>query len=239
MSGTHGATRTDELLHLLRTSPARVHTTLLAQALAGDAASQLAVAQTFLEGIGCQRDMAEALYWFQLAAHQGEPMAMNMIGRIHQNGWGVPVNVELAAVWYRESAEHASDWGMYNYACLLAHGRGVLQNRKEAFHWFRCAAEAGHARAMHFLGQYYEYGWETEPDSEAARELYRRSAEKGDYRGKCSWASVLTEEGRIEEACALLRSAIAVAPDHFAEALRSDLLQSQHPQLRALAAGSL
>ena len=88
---------------------------------------------------------------------------------------------------------------------------------------------------MHFLGQYYEHGWETAPNAELAKELYRRSAEKGDYRGQCSWASVLTEEGRIEEACALLRMAMAIAPTYFAEALRCDLSQSRHPELRALA----
>ncbi|WP_114238552.1 tetratricopeptide repeat protein [Dyella sp. C9] len=235
MSGTLGPARNDDLLHLLRTSPSRVHATLLAQALAGDAGSQLAVAQTYLEGIGCAHDAAEAMYWFQHAAHQGEPMAMNMLGRMHENGWGVPVNYELAAVWYRESAEHGSDWGMYNYAHVLANGRGMPADRAMAFHWFGRAAEAGHGRAMHFLGQYYEFGWETEPDAEMACELYRRSAAKGDYRGECSWASVLTEQGRIEEACVLLRSAIAKAPAYFVEALRSDLSQSRHPELRALA----
>lgn len=236
MSGARGAGRADELLHLLRTDPPRVHATLLAQALAGDAGSQLGVAQMYLEGIGCGRDAAEALYWFQHAAHQGDAMAMNMLGRIHENGWGMPANDELAAVWYREAAEHGSDWGMYNYAHVLANGRGVTANRSEAFHWFRRAADAGHARAMHFLGQYYEYGWETAPDTERAYALYRMSAEKGDYRGKCSWASVLTERGRIEEACALLRSAIDAAPAYFVEALRNDLRESCHPELRELAA---
>ncbi|WP_267221799.1 tetratricopeptide repeat protein [Dyella silvae] len=226
----------DEFPHLLRSAPARAHGLLLTQALIGDCASQLAVGQMYLEGIGCERDGAEARYWFQHAAHQGEPMAMNMLGRCLENGWGGAVNYELAAVWYREAAEHGSDWGMYNYAHVLANGRGIKPNRAEAFHWFGRAAEAGHGRAMHFLGQYYEHGWETAPNADLAKELYRRSAEKGDYRGQCSWASVLTEEGRIEEACALLRMAMAIAPTYFAEALRCDLSQSRHPELRALAA---
>ncbi|WP_199099912.1 tetratricopeptide repeat protein [Dyella sp. ASV21] len=229
----------DELLHLLRASPARAHASMLAQALAGDRGSQLAVAQMYLEGIGCTRDVGEAIYWFQHAAHQGESFAMNMLGRIHENGWGVPVSYELAAVWYREAAEHASDWGMYNYAHVLANGRGVPVNRAAAFVWFGRAAEAGHGRAMHFLGQYYEFGWETEVDLPRAYELYRRSAELGDYRGKCSWASVLTEQGRIAEACALLRSALHAAPAYFVEAVRSDLRQSSHPELRAVAAEAI
>jgi len=238
MSSAQG-TANDEFPHLLRTAPARAHAMLLAQALMGDCASQLAVGQTYLEGIGCERDVPEALYWFQHAAHQGESMAMNMLGRVYENGWGVAVNYELAAVWYREAAEHDSDWGMYNFAHVLANGRGVKQNRAEAFHWFGRAAEAGHARAMHFLGQYFEYGWETASDAEKAHELYRRSAEKGDYRGQCSWASVLTQKGHIAEACILLRKAIAVAPTYFVEALRGDLSRSRHPELRAVAAEAI
>lgn len=235
MTCAEAAGRADELLHLLRTDPSRVHATLLTQALAGDAGSQLGVAQMYLEGIGCERNTGEALYWFQHAAHQGDAMSMNMLGRIHENGWGVPVNDELAAVWYREAAEHGSDWGMYSYAHVLANGRGVKAHRAEAFRWFGQAAEAGHARAMHFLGQYYEYGSETTPDIDRAHELYRLSAEKGDYRGKCSWASVLTGRGHIEQACALLRSAMDAAPAYFVEALRNDLRQSPHRQLRTLA----
>lgn len=228
----------DDLLHLLRTSPARVQASMLAQALAGDRGSQLAVAQMYLEGLGCERNTAEAMYWFQHAAHQGEAHAMNMLGRIHENGWDVPVNHELAVVWYREAAEHGLDWGMYNYARVLANGRGVPVNRTEAFRWFGQAAQAGHARAMHCVGQYHEFGWETPVDLARAYALYRCSAELGDYRGKCSWASVLAEQGHIAEACALLRSAMHVAPAYFVEALRSDLRQSPHPELRAVAAES-
>jgi TPR repeat protein len=87
---------------------------------------------------------------------------------------------------------------------------------------------------MHFLGQYYEYGWETPAEPAMARELYRRSAEAGDYRGQCSWASVLVEEGRIKEACALLKSSLAAAPAYFAAALLEQLKHSGHPELSAL-----
>ncbi len=232
---TTGQGACDDFPKLLRSDPPRALHMLRVQALAGDAASQLALGQMYLEGIGCARNGEEARYWFQHAAHHGNAMAMNMLGRCLENGRGGAVDNELAAVWYRESAEHGCDWGMYNYAHVLAQGRGVKADRAAAFHWFSRAAELGHGRAMHFLGQYYEFGWETEADPERARELYRGSAEKGDYRGLCSWASVLTEQGRIEEACALLRRVLATAPSYFVEALREELGQSRHSQLQALA----
>lgn len=224
-----------ELHQLLQSAPGQAHGHLLTTARAGDGASQLAVAQAYLEGIGCARDAQEAVYWFQQAAHQGEPAAMNMLGRCYENGWGAAVDYALAAVWYRRAAEHGSDWGLYNYAHMLANGRGVPKDRAQAFVCFGLAAGAGHARAMHFLGQYYEHGWETPADLGKARELYRRSAEAGDYRGQCSWASFLAEEGRLDEACALLRSALVTAPAYFAAALLEQLRHSRQPELRALA----
>ena len=224
------------LQQLLQTAPWQAHGQLLVTARAGDAASQLAVAQAYLEGIGCARDAEEAVYWFQQAAHQTESAAMNMLGRCYENGWGAPVDYALAAVWYRRAAEHGSDWGLYNYAHVLANGRGVPVDRAQAFVYFGLAAGAGHARAMHFLGQYHEHGWGTAVDLGKARALYRRSAEAGDYRGQCSWASFLAEEGRFEEACALLRSALVAAPAYFRAALREQLQHSRHAELRALAA---
>ncbi|QNK01611.1 tetratricopeptide repeat protein [Dyella telluris] len=236
MTAIHSvANPNDGFPQLLRSDPARALGMLRVQALAGDSASQLALGQMHLEGIGCERNGAEARYWFQHAAHQGDAMAMNMLGRCLENGWGGAADPELAAVWYREAATHGSDWGMYNFAHVLANGRGVKADRAAAFQWFARAAELGHARAMHFLGQYYEFGWETEVDAERARELYRCSAEKGDYRGQCSWASVLAEQGRIEEASALLRRVLVASPAYFADALREDLSRSTHPELRALA----
>lgn len=232
---TRTAGQHDDFPQLLRGDPSRAFALVQVQALAGDPASRLALGQMWLEGIGCERNAAEARYWFQQAAHQGESLAMNMLGRCLENGWGGDADQALAVVWYRESAEHGSAWGMYNYAQALAGGNGVQANRAQAFHWLTLAAQAGHGRAMHVLGQYYEHGWETSPDPARARELYRCSAAKGDYRGQCSWASVLAEQGHVDEACDLLRRVLATAPTSFVEEVQQQLRQSQHAQLRLLA----
>jgi TPR repeat protein len=92
----------------------------------------------------------------------------------------------------------------------------------------------GHARAMHFLGQYHENGWETARDIDKAFALYRQSAEGGDYRGECSWASVLTQQGRVDEAVVFLLRAIPKAPPHFLAALADQLATSPHASLREL-----
>ncbi|WP_266156428.1 tetratricopeptide repeat protein [Dyella silvatica] len=224
----------DAVNRLLQQQPDEAAKLLQAAARAGHAPAQTWLAQLYLDGTGVSADAQEALHWFQRAAHADVPMAMNMLGRCHESGWGTPIDYELAAVWYRRAATHDLDWAVYNLAQMHANGRGMMQSRAEAFRWFTRAVELGHARAMHFLGQFYEYGWEVEVDQAHAFELYRRSAEGGDYRGLCSWASVLAGQGRIDEASSLIEGAIALAPRHYLEPLAQQLRSSSQIKLHAL-----
>ncbi|WP_177229285.1 tetratricopeptide repeat protein [Dyella sp. OK004] len=220
---------------LLTKDPAAAAQHLTDAARKGRPDAQAWLAQLYLDGHGVPRDHEEALYWFQRSAHASVPMAMNMLGRCYENGWGTPADYPLAAVWYQRAATHDLDWAIYNMAQMYANGRGVKEDRAEAFRWFTRAVALGHVRAMHFLGQFYEYGWEVDVDLQRAFELYRKSAEGGDYRGMCSWASVLMEQGRVEEAAALVQNAIPLAPRHYLNLLLDQLRLSPHSQLRALA----
>jgi uncharacterized protein len=222
----------DEWLH---TDPRSVIPGLSLLAHDGDSQAQLLLGQLLINGVGASRDPVRALHWFMEAARALHPMAINMVGRCHEYGLGTPVNFEEAAKWYHRAATYDCDWAIYNYAHLLASGRGVPKDRAAAFTWFRLAASRGHARAMHFLGQYYEYGWETPVDPTTAFEWYRRSAEGGDFRGQCSHASVLAEQGDLAEAVYWLRLAIKTATPEYLAQLQQALSQSQHAELRALA----
>ncbi|MGH8227506.1 MAG: tetratricopeptide repeat protein [Steroidobacteraceae bacterium] len=162
-------------------------------------------------------------------------MAMNMVGRCYEYGLGTPLHYARAAHWYHRAATFDCDWAIYNYAHLLASGRGVKQDRAAAFVWFKLAASRGHARAMAFLGQYYENGWETPADRAAAVRWYQRSAEAGDYRGRCNYAFALARDGRTDEALAWLRLTATTAPPHSLQQLAEALRRSPHEALRAFA----
>lgn len=224
-----------EITALLSTNPVAAVSRLRTAAQRGDAQAQLALGQLLINGVGTRLDIREALSWFLIAADAGVPMAMNMLGRCHEYGFGVPVDYVQAACWYLRAAHLDCDWAIYNYAQLLAHGRGVERNRAAAFRWFGLAASRGHARAMNFLGLYHEHGWETPVDSAAAFNWYRRSAEAGDYRGQCSYASVLAEQGSMEDALHWLRCAAKTATPRFLTQLAVVLKQSSYEALRAFA----
>jgi len=221
---------------LLQSDPAAAAQVLWRAACEDNHYAQLLLGQMLLDGDRVERNPREALRWFRRAADAGVAMGMNMVGRCLENGWGAPTDFEQAASWYLRAAEQELDWALYNYAHMLANGRGVARDRAQALQWFKRAAALGHARSMNFIGQYYEFGWEVEADPAAAVDWYRRSAEGGDFRGQCSYASVLTDAGRIDEAAHWLGLAIQTATPAYLEQLAVTLEASPHARLRRIAA---
>ncbi len=58
--------------------------------------AQAVYGQYLLDGHGVERNAAEALTWFKHAARRDHPMAMNMLGRCYEHGWGTTACAEVA-----------------------------------------------------------------------------------------------------------------------------------------------
>ena len=230
-----GTPKVEELQALLSSSPSHAVAELRCLAVDGDPGAQLLLGQLLVNGVGGARDVHAAFRWFKAAAGAQVPMAMNMVGRCYEYGLGTAVDYAAAARWYYRAATFECDWGIYNYAHLLANGRGLEKDKVAALAWFRLAASRGHARAMHFLGEYLEKGWGAPCDLEAATSWYRRSAEGGDFRGQCSYASVLLEQGRVDEALHWLQLAVRAATPAYLSALVPVLEKSSHFKIRDFA----
>jgi TPR repeat protein len=225
----------DALKAMLDESPARAAQAILIAAREGVLEAQALLGQILLDGQGIAQDQPLAVRWFGIAAQGGHLMARNMLGRCHEHGWGCPQDAALAARHYRTAAEAGLDWAMYNLANLLATGRGIAQNQAQALWLYRHAAELGHAKSMNLLGRYLEEGCHCPQDLSAARQWYRRSAEGGDFRGQFSYAAILADEGRIDEALGWLRKALAAGNAKFLQVSSKALLAAHHPQIRGMA----
>ncbi len=158
--------------------------------------AQAMYGQMLLDGKLVKRNPVSALHWFERAARGGNVMAINMVGRCLDQGWGVAPSPHLAAPWFRRAAERGLDWGMYNLATLLILGSGVPEDKVEALHWLRKAADMNHAKSINLLGGFYEDGWVVQRDMETARNLYRRAAEGGDFRGQFNYGRMLADARR-------------------------------------------
>ncbi|WP_231949327.1 tetratricopeptide repeat protein [Herminiimonas arsenitoxidans] len=208
---------------------------LTAAAALDDCNAQALLGQMLLDGNGVTPNTSRAYACFVAASEQQQAMAMNMRGRCLEHGWGTQIDPVAAAHWYRSAAEAGLDWGMYNYANLLSRGRGVELNQELALDWYRKAAGMGHAKSLNLVGRYYEEGIVVEASRSTAFNYYRDSALAGDFRGQYSYACMLAERGRIDEATRWLEKIPATATIAFMNKIGNDLLLSAHPSFRAFA----
>lgn len=222
----------DEIAARLSAPPAERAAFLRACAEAGEAEAQAVYGQMLLDGIGVAKDPRAALGWFVRGAAQHHLIAINMVGRCYDLGWGTPPDKRRAADCYRIAAERGLDWGMYNYATLLALGDGVAEDKAAALAWFRKAAAMGNAKAINFVGSFHEDGWVVERDMAAAALCYARAAQGGDFRGAFNHARMLGAAGKIEDAIGWLKRAGATATPAFVEKAGAWLAASELPAFR-------
>jgi TPR repeat protein len=201
-------------------------------AAAGVAEAQAVFGQMLLDGAGVAKDEVAALGWFVKAAAQHHLMAINMVGRCYDLGWGTAPDKARAAECYRIAAERGLDWGMYNYATLLALGDGVAEDKPAALDWFAKAAALGNAKAINFVGSFHEDGWVVPRDMAKAARLYARAAEGGDFRGAFNHARMLGAAGKIEEAIGWLKRAGTTATPAFIEKASAWLEAADIPAFR-------
>ncbi|MCP4385353.1 MAG: sel1 repeat family protein [Hyphomicrobiales bacterium] len=170
-----------------------------------------AIAQYFLGSIydngreGVERDRAEAVRWFRLAADQGDALAQASLGIMYSLGRGVPQDDIEAANWLLKSvyqgnmeaqgplaqiytrgldsfaaaAEQGDAEAQFHLAVMIESGLAQERNQTEAVKWYRKAAEQGHAAAQSSLGALYSFGRGVTQDFAESAKWYRRAAEQG------------------------------------------------------------
>lgn len=204
---------------------------------AGDAAAQAAFGQLLLDGDGVARDARAALVWFTRSAAQHHLMALNMVGRCFDLGWGTAVDKGRAAQCYRIAADRGLPEGMYNYATLLALGAGVGEDRAVALAWLEKAAALGFAKAINFVGSFAEDGWAGPRDMARAADCYAHAAQGGDFRGCFNHARMVAGAGDTDAAVRWIARASELGHDRFRAQMRDWLRQADEPlRSRGLAA---
>ncbi|MFT5705879.1 MAG: TPR repeat protein [Oceanospirillaceae bacterium] len=139
----------------------------------------------------------------------GKPSATNLMGKIYQNGWGVPASIDRAKSYYKKGARtghidsvnslRALDDIQYlkeletikqkassgnataqnRLGEMLEYGFGVKRDAKAAFDQYKLAADQGYVAAQHNIGRSYNFGTGIEQDFAAAENWYRIAANKG------------------------------------------------------------
>jgi len=77
-------------------------------------------------GDGVPKDYEKALALIREAVFAGDEYAMDHLGEIYENGWGVKPNDIEAVKWYRAASERRYRGAWYHLANLMLQGRGGL-----------------------------------------------------------------------------------------------------------------
>lgn len=114
------------------------------EAIKGDAAQQAELGIRYRDGQGVDKDINEAIMWFEKSAAQGNIVAIMSLGIIYQGGrLGVPKDSIRAIGYYKPIAEMTRD--LYPFRTMarqsLAMSYEDVGDIKNALFWYKKAAE--------------------------------------------------------------------------------------------------
>jgi hypothetical protein len=114
---------------------------LLAKAIGGDAAAQVAVGESYAAGTGVAQDYTLAAEWYRKAADKGDIAGQLHLATLYRDGGkGFERDMAQAAEWYRKAAEQGDAGAQGMMGTLYSMGQGVEQNFVEAYYWLDLAA---------------------------------------------------------------------------------------------------
>ena len=101
-----------------------------------------------MDGLGVEKDEAEAVKWVSRSAAQGVVYAEFLLGTAQYYGRGIPKDLSGALKWLHRAAEHGQDDAQFMLGNCYESGEGVMaQNYVEAYKWMRLAAAQRHEGA--------------------------------------------------------------------------------------------
>ncbi|MCW8958260.1 MAG: sel1 repeat family protein [Gammaproteobacteria bacterium] len=129
------------------------------QAEQGDAWAQLNLGAAYDNGMGVERDIEQALHWYQKAAEQGVAKAQFNLAHLLVSE---ELSSETAAGWMLKAANQGMLDAQYLMGVIYAEGIGVEVDDVKAVDWLQKAAAQGQPEAARFLKETYSL----QPDSE-------------------------------------------------------------------------
>ena len=140
-SGSHGAVRDEKLA-----------SDYFAQAAAQNhSAAQYHLGRSYEYGKGVEKNITQAIEWYQKSAESGDVRAQKLLGMMYRDGWKVPQNSAQAVKWLEMAANQNDKDAQVLLGMMYAEGQGVKANRERAIGWFKKAAALGDPVAIEAL----------------------------------------------------------------------------------------
>lgn len=114
------------------------------------------------------------------AAQQGLPAAQYRLSKLHEQGLGVPRDMNEARAWTEKAARGGNIKAMHDLAVFFTDGEGGPQSYAGAVEWFRKAADFGVVDSQYNLAVLYENGLGISISQAEALYWYEVAAKNGD-----------------------------------------------------------
>ena len=98
-----------------------------------------------------QDDYAGAVAGFKAAAKNGNPLAMNSLGVLYDQGLGVEQDYAESRIWYQVAIDNGSQDAFYNLGVLYAEGNGGEVDVEYAKELLGKACELGDTEACDYV----------------------------------------------------------------------------------------
>lgn len=155
---------------------------LIRKANEGSVEAQLSLGYMYLYGSkenNIKQDYQKSFEYYNMAAQQGNDVAINNLGSLLYSGIGTKRNPYKAAKLFEKAAELGNIEAALNLAFLYISGSGVAQNNSLAIKYFTQAAAGGNVTAKFMLGYAYYRGFIVPQDFKQAAANIRAAADAG------------------------------------------------------------
>jgi TPR repeat protein len=134
-----------------------------------------------LAGLGQVKSNDSAFQWATGAADVGFPPGNFLLGKCHEEGIGVPIDLERARQYYELAADGGFGFAACHLAALFHSGRLGNANRLRALDYAALAYQLNDPMAPLLLGGWYEEGDSVIRNENEAVLWYTRAAELGNF----------------------------------------------------------
>lgn len=144
-----------------------------------DPSAQYLVGRNFFKGKSVEKNIPEAVKWFEMAAKQGHIRAQHQLGKIYLYGHGVKANQNYAFYYLSKAAEKNNLESIYELGNYYLQGDPKNRQYDKAVFWFRKAAARDHVISLFNLGKLIYQGLGTDKDEKEGKKYLRMAADNG------------------------------------------------------------
>jgi len=146
----------------------------------GDVDSQLRLAYTYMYGAdNIPTDYSKAFHYYEMAARQSDPTALNNLGTLYYNGIGITRNTAKAIELFTQAAKQKNYEAATNLGFIYVSGNGAPKDIGKGLQYFAQAVEGDNVLAKFMLGYAYYQGKYISQDYTKAAPYIKTAADAG------------------------------------------------------------